>query len=177
MRKELTIHIVTVVVFLLIITILRRYFTPAFILFWIGGLAGTLLPDVDHVIYVYLLRPHELTSQRAQALIAKKQYFPALDLIYTNRAERRNLIFHNAWFQVLFLIMTYWVLVSSNNLFGRGLMLAFSLHLIVDQFMDLYYTDSLKNWFEGLQIQLTKEKSILFSIAGLLIIAFLGLVF
>jgi len=158
MRKELTIHLSAFLVSFLVMAVLRQYLQFSYLPFFVGALVGTFLPDIDHFIYIYYLRPHELTSQRAKSMIQKRDFVGSWNLLSSTRYERTNLVFHNAWFQVLFLILTFWVLSSSLNLFGRGLVLAFSLHLLVDQFIDLRDTKSLSNWFAQLSITLSRTQ-------------------
>lgn len=137
---------------------------------------GTLLPDVDHLIYIYFFGPQELTSQRVFLGLQKRQIRPTFELLAATRSERKKLVFHTAFFQLIFLIMAFWVITSSGNIFGRGLVLAFSLHLVVDQLIDLLEIDSLDNWFSQppLVADLDKQKATLYWVAMLLIVLFLG---
>jgi hypothetical protein len=93
-------------------------------------------------------------------MLSKKEVFRTLKLLAETRYERKNLIFHTLLFQVIFLILTFWVITSSGNIFGRGLVLAFSLHLVIDQVVDLMETDGLENWFKNIPFALDRKKSI-----------------
>ncbi len=158
-----------------IVILVKRYFLPFNIqsalnigLFLLGGLIGTVLPDIDHVIYIYLLHPQELTSQRINYVLAnqtqpvKQRVWHVFELMAATRQERKGLIFHTAYFQIIFWVLAFLVVSSSGSILGRGLVLAFSLHLIVDQFLDLMKLENLDNWFRQLNIQLEKEKYLFF---------------
>lgn len=129
--------------------------------FWVGGIIGTILPDLDHLIYIYLVRPFELTSVRFQDLIKNKELKRSIELIYETSTERKDLIFHSQFFQILFLIVTFWVVSSSGSFFGKGIALAFALHLSIDQLIDMYELDKFKDkkektiWIIGFIITLT----------------------
>lgn len=120
---------------------------------------GTILPDIDHLLYLYL-RPQELTAQRVGFLIDKHEVKRVLTLLYQTRSERRDLIFHTGFFQLIFLVLTFWILTSSGSLFGRGLVLAFSLHLLIDQIVDLTEMQSFDNWlkYSPWAVDLSKAK-------------------
>jgi hypothetical protein len=126
----------------------------------VGGIVGTILPDIDHILYLYL-KPQELTTQRVGFLLSKYDIKRTFGLLYETRSERRDLIFHTAFFQVIFMILTFWMLTSSGSYFGRGLVLAFSLHLLVDQMIDLTELRSFENWqkLSPWSFDLTKAKS------------------
>lgn len=174
MKRELFIHFSFLVSFFIFISIFKGWFNASFWPFWLGGLVGTLLPDVDHLIYIYFLRPQELTSQRVNYMLSKSEVWKTLILLAETRSERKSLIFHTAIFQIIFLILTFLVLTSSGSIFGRGLVLAFALHLIIDQAVDLMGADGLENWFRQINISLDKEKARVYWIVNLIIVLFFG---
>jgi hypothetical protein len=141
---------------------------------WFGGILGTLLPDIDHLIYIYFLRPHELTSQRVASMLGKRELMKTLQLLAVTRAERTKLIFHTAYFQLLFLVFAYLVITSSGSILGRGLVLAFSLHLLIDQAVDWMETGGLANWFRQIPVQLEREQQRWYMVAALAILLFFG---
>src|SRR5579859_5774731 len=100
MKKELALHFL--VAFLLFIPVfLLRYFSLSNWIFFAGIVVGTLLPDIDHIIYVYFLRPYEVTSQRVMYEVQKGNIWQSWNLLSVTRSERTNLILHNFIFQLL----------------------------------------------------------------------------
>jgi len=146
-RREIFIHLSFLVSFFIFITLFKRWFTLEYWPFWAGGLIGTLLPDLDHVIYALYLRPNDLNSQRVNYMIKRREIWETIKFLAETRYERTKLIFHTATFQIIFLVLTFWVISSSGSPFGRGLVLAFALHLSVDQIVDINETGGLANWF------------------------------
>lgn len=71
-----------------------------------------------------------------------------MTLLYETRSERRGLVFHTAFFQIIFFIVLFWFLTSSGSAFGIGLVLAFALHLAVDQLIDLNDLGNFDNWLK-----------------------------
>lgn len=170
MKKELALHFVSTLVLLVLIVLFKRWFNFSYWPLLAGGLLGTFLPDIDHLIYVYFLAPQELTSQRVNSLVEKRDIGRSVALLYETRTERKNLIFHSFYFQIIFLILTFFVISSSGSIFGRGLVGAFFLHLIVDQVVDLRDTGSLDNWFSQAGFSLTSERSNQYIIASIVIL-------
>ncbi len=175
MKKELALHILTTLI-LLIPIFLIRFLNLSNWPFFVGGLIGAILPDIDHIIYVYYLRPYEVTSQRVMYEAKKGDLWRTWDLLSSTRSERANLILHTVFFQIVFLLLSFLVVSSSSSLLGKGLVLAFLLHLLVDEIMDLRSTGSLANWFKNIPIQLDATQLNIYLIANFAAICILTLI-
>jgi hypothetical protein len=176
MRKEILIHFSFLILLFVLISLVRNYLNLSYWPFWVGGLVGTLLPDLDHLLYVFFLRPEELTSQRVNYMLEKRNLWGSLNLLAETRSERTKLVFHTALFQIIFVILSFWMVTSSGSFFGRGVVLAFLLHLIVDQTVDLKVVGNLFNWFKNFPIAFPQEREKLYwgiNILVLVILAFL----
>lgn len=145
MRREAFIHFSFWFSIFVFISVVKRYFVLSYWPFWVGGIIGTILPDLDHVLHFYLIKPYELTSQRFIQMIKSREMLRSVQLLYETRSERKNLIFHSKFFQILFLVVTFWVMSSSGSFFGRGVALAFAIHLTIDQMMDIYEFTTVEN--------------------------------
>lgn len=174
MKKELFIHFAFWFSFFVFITLTHKYFNLSYWPFWVGGMVGTLLPDLDHFIYIFFIKPQDLTSQRVNYLLDKRELIRSIELIYETRNERSGLIFHSIFFQIIFFILTFWMLSSSGSMFGRGLVLAFSFHLIIDQLVDLKETGNLDNWLKYLAIQLDLNQSRIYLAVSLIAVCIVG---
>lgn len=180
MKKELALHFITLIILFVSISIFKAIFSGQFstILnfwpFWIGGIIGTILPDIDHIIYVYYLRPYEVTSQRVIQGVQTGNLWESWDLLSGTREERTNLILHTVLFQILFLVLSFLVITSSGNLLGKGLVIAFLLHLLVDEIIDLQAIGSLTNWFKQIPIQLDTTQLNIYLVVNALVILFFG---
>ena len=158
MKREVFIHFSFWISIFIIISVIKNNLGLSYIPFFIGGVVGTILPDIDHLLYVYLIKPQELTSQRFQEMLKNKEIFRSVDLLYETREERKNLIFHTKFFQGLFLIVLFFVMSSSGSIFGKGLTLAFALHLAIDHMIDIYDLNRFDNtnekiyWFMGMAL-------------------------
>jgi hypothetical protein len=159
MRRELFIHFSFWFSFFVLIAVIRHYFALPYWSFWLGGLVGIVMPDLDHLIYVYFIKPTDLSSQRINYLVNKKVLLRSVELMYETRTERRGLIFHTIFFQLIFFVLTFWMLSSSGSYFGKGLVLSFILHLSVDQLIDLNDLKNLENWFTNLPFKLDLKQS------------------
>jgi len=174
MKRELFLHFSFWFAFFLFITLIRQYFNLGYWPFWVGGILGVFLPDIDHIIYVYFVQPQELTSQRVGYLVDKKEIKRSVELLYETRSERRGLIFHTILFQVIFLVLTFWMMSSSGSLFGQGLVLSFALHLSVDQIVDLTEMGNLSNWFKNLPFSFNEQQSRIYWLTSTVLILLFG---
>lgn len=141
MKKEIASHLLITAFWLAAVTLLRIANHPflgwiyylEFVGFWMGGILGTMLLDIDHLIYILAVRPNESTSLKIKDLIIQKDYRGALKLLGETYGERTHLTFHNALFQIAFFGLCFWVLTSTDSLFGKGLVMATALHLLKDE--------------------------------------------
>lgn len=152
----------------------KHYFAWSYWPFVLGGLVGVFLPDIDHILYVWFVKPTDLSSQRVNYLVNKSELWRSIQLLYETRSERRGLIFHTVFFQVIFLILTFWMMSSSGSLFGKGLVLSFALHLSVDQIVDLTETSSFDNWQRDLPFKLDLDKAKIYWLVVLLLVGIFG---
>lgn len=174
MKKEAFIHYSFLISFFLLISIVKGWFSLLYWPFWVGGIIGNILVDVDHFIYIYFLRPQELTSRRVGYMFGKRNVRGSLNLLAETRQERKDLIFHTVFFQLIFLVLTFLVVTSTGSILGRGIVLAFSLHLLVDQAIDLMEIGNLNTWLKFLPIRLDEDKHAVYWVGVLLLLLLFG---
>ena len=177
MKKDLLTHFVFFTAFFLFITLMRGWFDLDFVNFWIGGIIGTLLPDIDHLIYVYFLRPQEAVSQKVTTMMSEGKTGQGLSMLAATQSERQKLIFHSAHFQLLFVAFALLILTSTGSLIARGIVVAFLLHLAVDQAVDLFEKKNIDHWFHKIPVVLDKEQKRWFFILFLEVVIIFGFLF
>jgi len=174
MKKELITHFTFLIAFFIFISIFRGWFELSYLAFWVGGIIGTILPDIDHLIYVYFLRPQEAISQKVVSLVSKRESLAGIALLAETRSERKHFVFHTFHFNVIFLLLSYLVITSSGSNLGRGIVLAFLLHLLIDQVVDFIETGDLLNWFRQVNIELSAEQKRYYLIGNTVVLLILG---
>jgi len=176
MKHQLLIYYGSFLIFFVLISLSRRWLSLEYAPFWFGGAIGAILPEVDHFIYMYLLRPHELTSQRAARMMNQGRLWDTFNLLANTRSERVNLVFHTALFQLVFYVFAFLVLTSSNSLFGQGIVLSFLLHLLIDQYLDFSKLGSISHWFKDININIDRERAVIYWAVASLALVFYGFV-
>ena len=176
MKKEIVIHYSFLISFIIFVSLAKGWMNLSYWPFWAGGIIGNFLPDLDHFIYVYFLKPHELTSQRVGYMMGKKNFSRSFQLLLESRSERTKLIFHSGLFQLIFVVLAFLVVTSSGSLFARGVVLSFYLHLLVDQAVDYVETGNMNNWTGGYGIELSKKQAKTYWIIMFLVLILLGFV-
>jgi len=175
-KQYLGSYFIAVLLYLVLVTLLRAWFSIDIISMWIGGVVGVMLPDIDSLIYFYYLKPQELTAQRVRSYLKKFELSKAFELLYTTKNERPELLFHSILFQWMFTIFAFYILSSTNNLFGRGLVVGFLLHLLIDQYLDLKAKGSINNWFHNFEFTFTTSQARYYIYFMFAVLLFLGLV-
>ena len=144
MKKDVLNHLIYFLIYFTFITLINKLFSFSYWPLYLGGIVGLILPNLDHLLYCFVFKPFELTSIRIKALITEKRFKEAIILLYNTKDERKDLIFHSTNFQLIFFILAYWVVSSSGNLFGRGLVLGFLLNEVF--FIYKNYADKKYFW-------------------------------
>lgn len=159
-----------------VVTVLRGWFDVDHIPLFLGAMFGIFLPDIDHFIYVFYLKPHELTSQRVKRLAQTRSFKSIIQLLYNTKEERTTLIFHNFVFQVLFIVLSFYILTSTSDYFGKGLVLAFLLHLLIDEYFEFKQNNNINTWFHNFELNLNPNQTKYFLGLMFAVLLFLGLV-
>lgn len=177
MKKEIATHFSFLIFFFIFITIFKGWLSLEYIPFWAGGIIGTLLIDLDHLIYVYFLRPKDEISMKASELLSKRKVKETLRMLASTRYERSTLVFHTIYFQAIMLVFTLLVVTSTASILGRGIVLAASLHILIDQVIDYIEIGSIQTWFRDIPVTLEKKQSFWFLVIVTAILFFLGFYF
>ena len=159
-QNEFTSHLAVFIAYFLFLSVLRFKIDFDLVFFWIGGLFGTYLLDADHLIYWFFAHPEKEDSIKAKAELEEvkkiggvrgmKQGINRLYQLLINSHQTHNrLTFHTITFQIILLAVTIYVLTSSGNPFGAGLVIALNLHLLKDVWQDYLQRGEsvLADWF------------------------------
>jgi hypothetical protein len=140
LSSEIFSHLLLTFIYFVLVSLLRGNFDFSLAWLWSGALLGTFLLDIDHLLFWFWLRPQEGESIQARALAKMSNYRGLYTLLIQTHEAHNRLVFHTATFQVILLLLTFYVLTATNNLFGAGLVMAMNLHLLKDEWFD---------WFKG----------------------------
>jgi hypothetical protein len=69
------------------------------------------------------------------------------------------------------------MITSSNSIFGIGVVLAFSLHLIIDEVSDLMERGGILNWFVKLNLELNLKEQKWYMASQVVILCLFGFIF
>lgn len=173
MKKDLVTHFSFMISLFVLIIIYKQWFDLVYLPFIFGGILGTLLPDVDYLIYSYFLYPHDESSKQVMELVEDRKIKRTWNYIVKHRNSAKDLLFHTSLFQIIFAVFALVVITSSGSLLGFGLVLAFMLHLFVDQLVDQVENKSMESWYVRFPINLDKlQKKWYLVLNGLVILIF-----
>jgi len=132
-KKEVTSHLLVTFIYFALISLFNLNLGFALLFLWFGGLIGTFLLDVDHVLLGLDLENKTWWAEKFRFLWNKKKYKEAIFYLVGTHLEHRNLVFHSALFQPILLFLAFFVLTSTSSLFGSGLVMSMNLHLLKDE--------------------------------------------
>jgi len=138
--SEIFSHLFLTFIYFVLISLLRGNLDFSLVWLWGGAFLGTFLLDIDHLLFWFWTQPEQGESIQARALFKMANYRGLYTLLKQTHETHNRLIFHSAIFQVVLLLLAFYILTATNNLFGAGLVMAMNLHLLKDEWFD---------WFRG----------------------------
>lgn len=138
-KSEITSHLAVSFFYFLALSVLRFKIDIALVFLWLGGLLGTFLLDIDHLLYWFVTHPEKEDSTEAKALWQQKGfrgYREMFQLVEKTHCTHDRLIFHTALFQVILFVLAFYIISSGGSFFGSGLVMAACLHLLKDEWQD-----------------------------------------
>ena len=139
MRRVVFLHLSFLVSFFILISLFNSWLSLSYWPFWLGGLIGSIIPELDSLIYVFFISPQELTSQRVISFIKKGSFLSATRLLVETRLERNNLTFHSLAFILVSFLLLFWLITSSGSILAQGIIFAVLIHLLVNELIKRRY--------------------------------------
>lgn len=106
---------------------------------WLGDLwlvvglgVGYLLAEADHMFYVAMCNPQELSCQRVRQEVERHNWKNAWGILKETRGERTRLPIHNIVTGVIVAGLGTWAGLSGVNLLGMGVVSGLALRLVTD---------------------------------------------
>lgn len=162
-----------IILLLIVLTLFKRWFNFTFALVWLGVIAGYYLPFVDHLFYAYLIRPEQEVSKNIRSLVSIRKIKQLVAYVNETQDQRERLIIHTAYFQLVFLVLTFYILSSSISMFGRGLVYGFSVKLFVEQVLQFLGKKEINKWFSEMPIAMDQHMTRVYLYAnGLVLLVF-----
>lgn len=106
------------------------------ILWFSGALIGAYFIKIDQLIYIYFTQPQASLSLEFKSLKDQKRKKEAWGLLKQRVTEQR-LAFRSVLFQAGWIILALFTLTSTAGVFGKTLVMAIGLHLLLDEWQDV----------------------------------------
>jgi len=139
------------------------------LIFWLAGaLAGAHFLKIDQLFYIFFSNPEDQLCLQAKWLIKEKKFAQCWDLL-SSKVEEQKLASRSILFQLAWVILAFFTLTSTLGVFGKTLVMAIGLHLLLDQWEDVLEGQNLDWLFWQLKKKLTlkKQKCFLWLMTGL----------
>lgn len=105
---------------------------------WLGGVIGFLFVFMDRLIYAFWQQPDEMLSMKIRDMFSQGQIWKGLALALQERQEQKRLVVRSVLFLIIWVVLGFLALTSTDNPFGRGFMLGLGLHLTFDLVADFW---------------------------------------
>jgi len=140
MKRVFFIHISFLVSFFILLSLVNSWLALSYWPLWLGAIIGSVLPEMDSLVYVFFVNPQELISQRVIYFFKKGNILSAIKLLNETSAERDLLVFHSLSFILVSFVLLFWLATSSGSIFGKGIVFAMLTHLLTGDLVKKKYS-------------------------------------
>jgi len=109
----------------------------------LGWILGNLLAELDHVSYVIVCNPQELTCQRVRhEILETRNLRNAWGILQSTKGERTRLPIHNILTAVVVAVLGLWVVSSVGSVLASGVVVGLGVRLFSE-----FLSGPRENWF------------------------------
>lgn len=146
------------------------------VIWWcLGVIFGFVFVFGDRIFYNLVMEPAKTLGIQMKHLLKKGKIVDSLALALEERAVDKGLIMRSVVFLLVYLVLSFWAMMTVNGAWQRGFVMGIGLHLYFDFIWDYLSKKSVSNWFWQLQIRLSKNEERIFVVVvcalGILIIS------
>jgi len=147
------------------------------LILWLGGaILGGYFIKLEQLVYVFFIHPNEPLSLEIKGLL--KQNPTSLKLCGARRREmwrllkervtEQKLAFRSALFQLVWLVLAFFTLTSTGSVFGKTLVMAIGLHLLLDEWEGILRKRTIYwlFWQIKREVSLREQKVFLWAMTG-----------
>lgn len=175
-KQEWLVKISLLLALLASISLYRGLLDLSILPLWIGGILGLLMPDLDKLYYTYVVNPKTKNNLSKDQFLANRDEFE--NKVYDD-AKNSSLVtlFHTANFQLFFVVLGFFVVSSTASMLGKGVVVGFLLHLLVEQVMTYLRSKNIDAWFRNFVVGLDANQKRVYLVANGLAILFFAFFF
>jgi hypothetical protein len=133
-----------------------------------GWIIGNLLAEADHLFYVAVCSPQELSCQRVRFEVQKKNWGNAWGVLKETAGERIRLPVHNVLTGLVVALLGMWLVTSSVNLLAAGVVVGLGVRLYFEFVSDANFGKWY--WLFGREFGVSENKVLKFIWGGLLLL-------
>jgi len=169
LRVPFTKRLWIILTFLIIGTLIGWQYGFSLIGWWIGGLIGFFLLDVDHLLDVFFLHPDDPASQQVKQALKSRNWSKVWEVLIATAPQRRHLVLHTIIFEVVIAVLAIYVATSSGGLFPKALILAFWFRILTEQIREYMSTGKMASWFWQIKDPVPPNLQAVFLAVGLIV--------
>ena len=108
----------------------------------VGWVIGYALAEADHLFYVAMCNPQELSCQRIRQKLEIRSWKEAWELIKATSGERTRLPVHNILTGLVVTVLGLWIVSSVGSMLAAGVVVGLGVRLFTE-----FLTGDKKKWF------------------------------
>ena len=114
----------------------------------LGGLLGMIFLDLDPIFYAIFINPKDEKSLEIIGYIKSRKFISYLKNVDTYKKEIKDLMLHTSSFQVLVILVAFYVVVIESKVFAQSFLLALYINMIYAQAYEYSLYRNLDNWLK-----------------------------
>ena len=169
LRVPFTKRIWVILTYLVVGTLISWQSGFSLIGWWIGGLFGYFLLDVDHLLDVFFLHPDNPENQQVKQAIAGRNWAKTWQILISTAPQRKHLVLHTVIFEAVIAVLAIYVATSSGGLFPSAVVLSFWLRILSEQTREYMSTGKMDSWFWQIKDPVPSNLQAVFLTAGIIV--------
>jgi hypothetical protein len=101
----------------------------------LGAIVGGYFIKIEQLFYAYIIRPNDAFSIKIKELTKKNNWKELWGMLRIG-VDKQKLAFRSALFQGVWVILAFFAISSTAGYFGKALVMAIGLHLLLDEWED-----------------------------------------
>jgi len=155
--KKAVIYTTPALLMIFLFWLFQKYSFVFFIELFLGFVIGNIILELDHFVYWFVINPKSQESQIAQKLVKQFSLKKLYHFYLQTKDFHKNLIFHHFYTQIALIVISIFVLTSSNIVTSCSLIFFTNLNLFIKQIFS--YTDSKSQFQSWLFARMPKQIS------------------
>lgn len=139
------------------------------IYWWIGGLIGFFILDIDHLLDIYFIHPDTEYGKKIIKSVKNTDWKGAWSEMLSTVDQRPQLVMHSLIFEIIVAILGLYVVTSDHTFLGQALILSLMLRIVSEQVREYMHLNNIDTWLWQIKEPIPQNLQAVFLAVGIIV--------